>query len=154
MLQEVTAKTEKITVDAAYNAVTSILIDKGFDIKMANKDIGIITTEYKQFASVEPYGKPPFDLYLQIKVKIKKGTDGKVHISLSPISKDVNRLNAAAFTEHELIYLTPEEQKYPRTNEKAYLLGQIMFNNVVIGVSELTGIGMEQLEYRTYIKDR
>jgi len=153
MLLDVTAKTTKLSLPQSYNAVTSVLIDKGFDIKMANKDIGLITTEYKRFASVE--GSPPFDLYLKIKITIRQGNDGKVHIKLIPKSKDVNRLNSAAWTEHELYVLTEEQQSgYLNAVQSAFQSGQIMFMNVVSGVAEVTGLGLEDLEYSEMLSDR
>ena len=154
IILDVTAKTTRINPEKAFNAVTSVLIDEGFDIKVGNKDLGLISTEYKQFASIDTYGSPPFDLYLQIKVRIKQGNDRRLHIILTPMAKDVNRLNAAAFSEHELIILTEEEQSgYMNIHERAYLKGQVLFLNVVQGIAELTGLGMEELEYNTMLRD-
>ena len=152
-LLDVTATSDKITSDKAYNTITSILVDKGLDIKVANKDIGLITTEYKKFGSVESYGNPPFDYFLQIKAQIKNRPNGKLQIVLTPLVKDVNRLNSGAFTEHELYFLTDEQQKgnldAPR---QTVLKGQLLFMNVVQGVAEALGLGMEQLQYNKQLK--
>lgn len=105
----------------------------------------MITTEYKQFASVE--GSPSFDFYLQIKTTIREGQDGKLLITLTPQVKEANRLNAAAFTERQRIFFNEQEQKgYLNTNDQANLKGQLLFMNVVHGVAEALGLGIEQFE--------
>ncbi|MDP1966140.1 MAG: hypothetical protein Q8K93_28545 [Reyranella sp.] len=152
-LLDVKATSDKITVEKAYNTATEILVDKNFDVKVANKDIGLITTEYKKFGSVD--GEPPFDFYLQIKTQIKTRADGKLQITLTPLVKESNRLNAAAFTERELVFLSDEEQKgYLNAMKETNLKGQLLFMNVVQGVSEALGVGMEQLEYNKKLSDK
>ena len=152
-LLDVKATSTKITSEKAYNTITSILVDKGFDVKVANKDIGLITTEYKQFGSVG--GNPPFDLYLQIKSQVNNRPDGKLQIKLTPVVKEVNRLNSAAFTERELVFLSEEEQKgYLNALAETNLKGQMLFMNVVQGVSEALGVGMEELEYNKKLNDK
>ena len=144
---EVTARTDKLSKKDAFNAVTAILVDKGFDVKMANKDIGLITTEFKKFAAVGD--DPPFDLYLQIKAKITETPDGKVKIALTPLAKDVNRLNSAAFEEHPLYSFTEEQVAKPKRLSaygRAALKGHLLFLNVAQGIAETFGLGMEQLE--------
>jgi len=146
ILLDVKATSDKLTVDKAYNTATSILVDKGFDVKVANKDIGLITTEYKKWGSVD--GNPPFDFYLQIKTQIKTRADGKLLMIITPLVKEVNRLNSTAFTEHELRFLTDEEQKgYLTAYEETVQSGQLLFLNVVQGYAEALGLSMDQLEY-------
>lgn len=144
---EVTARTAKLSKVDAFNAVTAILVDKGFDIKMANKDIGLITTEFKKFGAVGD--DPPFDLYLQIKARISETSDGKVKISLTPLAKDVNRLNSAAFKEHQLYSFTEEQVANPKkltAYGRTALEGHLLFLNVAQGIAETCGLDMEQLE--------
>ena len=151
-LLDVKATSDKLATDKAYNAITSILVDKGFDVKVANKDIGLITTEYKKFGSVD--GDPSFDFYLQIKAQATSRPDGKLQVKLTPQVKEVNRLNSAAFTERDLVFLSDEEQKgYLNALEETNLKGQLLFMNVVQAVSESLGIGMEQLEYDKKLSD-
>ena len=151
-LLDVKATSTKITSEKAYNTITSILVDKGFDVKVANKDIGLITTEYKSFGSVD--GNPPFDFYLQIKSQVTTRPDGKLQIKLTPVVKEANRLNSAAFTERDLVFLSDEEQKgYLNAVDETNLKGQLLFMNVVQGVAEALGIGLEELEYNKKLSD-
>jgi len=154
MLLDVKATSDKITAEKAYNMTTGVLVDKGFDVKVANKDIGLITTEYKKWGAVEPWGQPAFDYYLQIKIQIKTRQDGKLQITITPLVKESNRLNAAAFTEHELVFLTDKEQKGYKTDvQETILKGQNLFLNVVQGIAEALGLGMEQLEYNKQLSN-
>lgn len=149
------AHTEKLNKDNAYNAVTMILVDKGFDVKMGNKDVGLITTEFKKYGSVGD--NPPFDLFLQIKTSIKERPDGKVSIILTPLAKDVNRLNSAAYTEHELQSFTEEQIQKPKrltAYGQAVLQGHLLFLNVARGVAEACGLDMEQIEQNVHLVDR
>jgi len=142
---DVKGASDKVKKEEAYNRITMILIDKGFDIKMGNKDLGLITTEYKQFGSIS--GNPPFDFYLQIKTTLRDRPDGKLQVVMTPVVKDQNRLNAAAFNEHPLIgYSEQDQQRVITVKEKAYVKGFQLFHNVVIAVGELFGLGIEQFE--------
>jgi hypothetical protein len=149
------AHTEKLTKDNAYNTVTMVLVDKGFDIKMGNKDIGLITTEFKKFSSVGD--QPPFDLFLQIKASIKEGSDKKISIILTPLEKDVNRINSAAFDEHELPSFTAEQVQNPNSLTEygqGAIKGHLLFLNVAQGIAEPCGLGMEQLEKNIHIVEQ
>lgn len=131
----------------AIDKLTGIMVDRGFDIKMTNKDAGIVTTEYKKFASMGT--NPPFDYFLQIKAKVTvKGGDTVVR--LSPIVKEQNRMNAAAFTEHELTYFVgdPGAIKYVESMKPSVgwrVLGQASFMNVVSDTAEAFGLTVEQV---------
>ncbi len=152
-LLDVKATSDKIASDKAFHTITSVLVDKGLDVKVANKDIGLITTEYKQFGSVD--GNPPFDFYLQVKSQVTNRPDGKLQIKLTPQVKEVNRLNAAAFTERALVFLSDEDQKgYLNSLKETNLKGQLLFMNVVQGVSEALGVSMEELEYNKMLSDK
>jgi hypothetical protein len=140
------AKTDKVSKDDIYNRISMILVDKGMDIKMGNKDIGLITTEYKQ---VGAFGKePPFDMYLQIKASIKETPDNKVMITLIPLVKDVNRLNAAAFNERQLRLV--EEKDLKGWGDRAFLetcvKAQLLFMNVAQALAEQLGMDISQFE--------
>lgn len=126
-----------------YDAVTSVLIQRGFDIKFANKDIGAVTTEFKQYGSVG--GNPPFDFYLQIKAQITKAYD-KDLIILTPLHRQVNRLNAAAFTEEDLVFF---ERSAQTSNQNTRQVGFNLFMNVVQDVSTAAGITIEQVKIET-----
>jgi uncharacterized lipoprotein len=146
-VQSFEARSTKLTPDKAFDAVTMILVNRGFDIKMSNKDVGLITTEYKKFASTG--GNPPFDLYIQIKAVIQD-IDGKVNVKLSPIVKEQNRINAAAFTEHELSYYTgdPKNVALIKSMKKEGWRSeaQIIFMNVVNDVAQSLGISVEEVK--------
>ena len=152
ILMDVKATSDKITAEKAYNVATGVLVDKGFDIKVANKDIGLITTEYKKWGAVD--GNPPFDFYLQIKTQIKTRPDGKLVVTLTPLVKEANRLNAAAFTEHAMRFLTEKEQKgYLTAYEETTQAGQLLFLNVAQGFAEALGLSMDQLEYNKQLQN-
>lgn len=152
-LLDVKATSSKITADKAYNSITSILVDKGFDVKIANKDIGLVTTEFKKFGSVSS-GSTAFDLFLQIKTQVKNRPDGVLQIVLTPVVKEVNRLNSSAFTERELVFLSNEEQKGSlNALEKTNLEGQLLFMNVVQGISEILGLSMAEIEYNKKLSE-
>jgi hypothetical protein len=132
----------------AFKKITGILVDKGFDIKTSNQDAGIITTEYKKFAS---HGTaPPFDYYLQIKATLRQAPDGQLVVRLVPLVKEQNRLNAAAFTEHELSYYTGEPSNIRLISSQQpggwRVVGQTMFMNVVTDVSEIAGVSVQEVQ--------
>ena len=145
-VQSFEATTSNSRRDAAYTDVTAILVDRGFDIKVSNKDVGLISTEYKKFASVAPQGGVPFDYYLQIKATVRDAGSGKTLIRLSPVVKEQNRVNAAAFTEHELFYYegTPEGIRLADKSGWASA-GQLLFNNVASEVSVKAGVPFDQM---------
>jgi hypothetical protein len=137
-----------LKIDNAINVASGILVDRGFDMKLINKDAGILTTEYKKFASVNQ--KPPFDYYLQIRFRIKVDAKGNTVIQMSPTVKEQNRLNVGAFTEHELIYYAGDPQnikliKSMREDIGWRALGQILFMNVVNDVAASFGLTIEEV---------
>jgi hypothetical protein len=73
-VQSFDVKTRRVDQATAFRRITQILVDRGFDIKTSNQDAGIITNEYKKFASQGT--NPSFDYYLQIKATFKKVPDG------------------------------------------------------------------------------
>src|SRR5687768_6759340 len=79
-LQSVEMKKEGVPASTAIARVIDVLVDRGFDLKMSNADSGIVTTEYKKFASMGD--DPPFDFYLQIRARVRL-TDGVTSVSLS-----------------------------------------------------------------------
>jgi hypothetical protein len=136
----------KLTKDQAYNTITSILVDKGFDIKTGNKDIGLIATEYKKFGAIG--GDPPFDLYLQIKVRVQEVPGaGKIKVIANPMVKEANRLNAAAFTEDPVQFFDQETQKgFLSSSDQVRLKGYLMYYNVLQAIAEALGIGVEDIQ--------
>jgi hypothetical protein len=138
---------QDVTKDQALAALTNIFVNRGFDIKFASKEAGLVTTEYKKFASMGD--KPPFDYYMQIKGRITEDND-KTRITLTPIVKSQNRMNAADFTERELSYFTgdaPAIQKIGSMRENVgwRMIGQIVFMNVVHDTAETYGFTVEEL---------
>jgi uncharacterized lipoprotein len=147
-VQSFDLKTTRLDGAAAFNKITGVLVDRGFDIKTSNKDAGVITTEYKKFAS---HGEsPPFDYYLQIKTVLRQSSDGRLVVRLSPIVKEQNRLNAAAFSEHELSYYTGEPNNVRLIKSMRpggwRVESQTLFMNVVTDVSEFSGVSIEDID--------
>jgi len=146
-VQSFEVKTNRI--ERAFSKITGILVNKGFDIKTSNQDAGIVTTEYKQFASTGT--DPPFDYYLQIRTILQEMPNGQLIVKLVPIVKEQNRMNAAAFTEKELAYFTGEPSNVlaiekTRSSEKWRSLGQTMFMNVVTDVAGVAGVSIEEVK--------
>ena len=132
----------------AIDKMMGILVDRGFDVKFSSKESGLITTEYKKFASSGT--NPPFDYYMQIKGRVKLDATGKTIVQLSPIVKEQNRLNVAAYTEHELSYYTgtPGDVNYIKSMQAGgwRVTGQVVFNNVANDVAGAFGMTMDQVK--------
>jgi hypothetical protein len=146
-VQSFEIKKPGIQEDQALSKLTGIFIDRGFDIKFTNKDAGVITTEYKKFASNGEH--PPFDYYMQIKGRVKI-IRGETEVTLSPIVKEQNRLNAAAFSEHELSYYTGDPQSIKliasmKEGTGWRALGQVLFMNVVTDTAETFGLSVDDV---------
>jgi len=124
------------------------LLDKGFDLKMNDRDLRVTTTEYRKFSSVS--GWPPFDFYLQVKAVVRDTPDGKYQIALTPKIKEQNRINASAFTEHSLIIYSDKEQKEDYAvhsgRGKAMLEGQLLFLSIVQTIANVLGLPAEQFK--------
>lgn len=136
-----------IQVEQAMTKLTGVLVDRGFDIKLTNKDAGLITTEYKKFASTGT--NPPFDMYLQVKGRVKI-VESNTNIALVPMIKEQNRLNAAAYSEHELSYYTgdPNNVRMIGSMQEGVgwrVLGQLLFMNVVHDTAEQFGLKDENI---------
>lgn len=131
--------------DKIYDTVTAILIDRGFDIKFANKDVGAISTEYKKYGAFG--NNPPFDLFLQVKIKVSQ-VPNKFEITLTPVDKVVNRLNAGAFTEGAMAFY--EGNKATGLNIlDVHLPGFFMFMNIVQDVATAFGVPIENVTFNT-----
>lgn len=147
-VQSFDAKSARVTKDQAFTHLTTVLVDRGFDIKNSSKDAGILTTEYKQFGAEG--SSPPFDYYLQIRATVREDASRQVMVRLSPIVKEQNRLNAAAFTEHELTFYTGEPKDIRLIGsmkpEGWRSKGQILFNNVVSDLAAKLGVSPDQIQ--------
>lgn len=132
----------------AVDKVMGIFVDRGFDVKFSSKESGLVTTEYKKFASSGT--NPPFDYYMQIKGRVKGDATGKTIVQLSPIVKEQNRLNVAAYTEHELSYYTgsPNDLNLIGSMKQGgwRVTGQILFNNIANDVAAAFGMTMDQVK--------
>ncbi len=136
-----------VTKDQALASLTNIFVNRGFDIKFANKEAGLVTTEYKKFASMGD--KPPCDYYMQIKGRIVEAND-KIKITLTPIVKSQNRMNSADFTERELSYFIGDAQAINKIGSMTdnvgwRAIGQILFMNIVHDTAETYGLTVEEL---------
>jgi hypothetical protein len=132
---------------AGVSRLMGVLVDRGFDVKLSDSQSGIITTEYKKFASVA--ANPPFDYYIQIRSKVR-AANGVTSIHMIPIVKEQNRMNAAAFTEHELEYFTGERenlQDIQGMNSATgwRTLGQVLFVNVVTDAAQALGLSPDSI---------
>ena len=147
-LIDVKATIEPSKSEKAYNSIVLALLDKGFDLKMNDRDLRVTTTEYKKYASAGVW--PPFDFYLQIKAMVRDTPDGKYQIALTPKIKEQNRINASAFTEHAVIIYSAKEQKEDYATQsgggKAMLEGQLFFLSIVQAIANALGLSAEQFK--------
>lgn len=147
-LIEVKAIIEPASSEKAYKAIVMTLLDKGFDLKMNDRDLRVTTTEYKKYASAGVW--PPFDFYLQMKAVVRNTPDGKYQIALTPKIKEQNRINASAFTEHALIIYSDKEQKEDYATQsgggKAMLEGQLLFLSIVQAIADVLGLPVDQFK--------
>jgi hypothetical protein len=147
-LIDVKATIEPSSSEKAYKAIVMTLLDKGFDLKMNDRDLRVTTTEYRKYASAGVW--PPFDFYLQMKAVVRDTPDGRYQIALTPKIKEQNRINASAFTEHALIMYSEKEQKEDYATQsgggKAMLEGQLLFLSIVQGIADVLGIPADQFK--------
>jgi hypothetical protein len=146
-IQSFSLEKQDVTKDQALAALTNIFVNRGFDIKFASKEAGLVTTEYKKFASMGD--RPPFDYYMQIKGRVSEEND-TARITLTPIIKGQNRNNAADFTERDLSYFigdAPAVQKIGSMRENVgwRAIGQIVFMNVASDVAQTYGFAVDEL---------
>ena len=137
--------------DRAYHALTLALIDQGFDLKIKDSAMRLVTTEPKKYTSVS--GWPPFDFYLSITAVVRDspGND-RAELTLRPKIREQNRMNANAFTEHPLFIYSPEEAATPmgRTSRaEAMQKGQAMFRSIIQSIAAALGISVESFLYTT-----
>jgi hypothetical protein len=128
--------------DAVYNAVVVALLNAGFDLKMNDRTLHAVATEYKKFTYVS--GWPPFDFYLQMKAHIRQDAGGTYELAITPTIKEQNRLNANAFTEHNLVLYSAEEQRddfiVQDARRKAMLTGQEQFFTLLHAIAQRMGV--------------
>lgn len=145
-VQSFEIKKPNAPLEEAISKLTGILVDRGFDIKLTNKEAGLVTTEYKKFASSGE--NPPFDYSMQIKGRVKVA-NGVTTVQLVPLVREQNRLNAAAFTEHELMYYTGEPANVRAIHSMREggwrLQSQVMFMNIVSDTADAFGISKEDV---------
>ena len=145
-VQSFEVKKQGIAPNAAVSQVTGVLVDRGFDVKMSNAESGIVTTEYKKFATVG--NEPPFDFYMQIRSRVKATNDG-VTISLTPSIREQNRGNPAAFTEHELEYFEGDPENVAEIASMQVagwrVRARTLFMNVVRETAAALGVSAEEL---------
>jgi hypothetical protein len=146
-VQSFELKKQGIASNVAMAKVLDVLVDRGFDVKMTNADSGIVTTEYKKFATVG--NDPPFDYYMQVKARIRIAND-LTTVSLIPAVKEQNRLNVAAYTEHELEYFEGDPESVSEIASMQATVGwrvlaQTMFMNVVTETATAFGLSREDV---------
>jgi hypothetical protein len=146
-LIDVRAPLPSTQIDAAYNAVVTVLLNAGFDLKMNDHTVHAVATEYRKFTDVS--GWPPFDFYLRVKAHIRQDPGGTYELAITPTIKEQNRLNANAFTEHALVLYSETEQRdeyiVKSGRGKAMLLGQQQFLALLQTIAQRLSLTDEQL---------
>lgn len=135
-------------IETAHNAVVVALLDAGFDLKMNDREVRLVTTEYKKFSSVS--GWPPFDFYLRVKVHIRQDAGGSYELAVTPTIKEQNRLNANAFTEHAVVIYSEAEQQNDYVVKSgrghAMLTGQQQFIDLLHAIAQRLGLSDDQFK--------
>lgn len=133
-----------------YDLVTSTLIRQGFELRLADKDVGFIITEYKKYGQAG--NNSPFDFYLQIIVRLKQ-IDGQSVIILEPKERSVNRFNSAAFTEINTVFFNDTNDKKDKNSHRLNFVvrkpGFLLFTDVVKAMAADFGTSMDQIKLNT-----
>lgn len=133
--------------ETRFDRVTAALIGQGFDLRLADKDIGIIITEYKKYGQAR--SKRSFDYYLQIIVRFAQ-PDGRSVIILEPKEREVDRLNPAASTDlHTVFFDDRKDRNSGRLNFIERKPGFLLFTNVLKAVAADFGTSMDQVQFNT-----
>ena len=148
---DVRATIDQSASDRAYHALTLALIDQGFELKIKDSAMRLVTTEPKKYESVS--GWPPFDFYLSITALVRNttGTD-RAELMLRPKIREQNRMNANAFTEHPVFVYSPEEAASPMgstSRAEAMQKGHVMFQSVLKSIAAALGVPIESFRYTT-----
>lgn len=148
---DVRATIDQSGSDRAYHAIALVLIDQGFELKIKDSAMRLVTTEPKKYESVS--GWPPFDFYLSITALVRNtpGND-RAELMLRPKIREQNRMNANAFTEHPLFIYSMEEAATPmgRTSRaEAMQKGHAMFQSVLQSIAAALGVPIESFRYTT-----
>jgi hypothetical protein len=136
-----------------YDLATSTLIRQGFELRLADKDVGFIITEYKKYGQAG--NNSPFDFYLQIIVRLKQ-IDGKSVIILEPKERIVNRFNSAAFTEINTVFFNDTKDTKDTKDKNSHRLnfvvrkpGFLLFTDVVKAIAADFGTSRDQIKLNT-----
>lgn len=145
------ATIEQSRSDSSYHALALAIIEQGFELRIKDSAMRLVTTEPKKYESVS--GWPPFDFYLSVTALIRDvpGND-RAELIIRPKIREQNRMNANAFTEHPVFVYSPEEAATPmgRTSRaEAMQKGQLMFQSVLKSIAAALTISMESFHYTT-----
>lgn len=94
---------------------------------------------------------------MKIKAHIGQDQNGNIKLTITPTIKEQNRLNSNAFTEHNLVLYSEQEQREDRTVQggrgQAMLLGQQQFLAVLHAMADSLKLSDAQLRRRIKITD-
>lgn len=78
---------------------------------------------------------------------MRPGPGDKLLVTLAPKVKEVNRLNASAFTERALFFYDSEEQREPlMPTARANIQGQILFFDVVQRIADALSLRVDDFQ--------
>jgi hypothetical protein len=91
-LVEMNTFTDKVAMEEAFNAIKSVMVSNGFDIKDENLSAGFLTSTYKKWSYTKQSGGPSggkgeskrITLRMQLRLTMTKAPDGKINIVLTP----------------------------------------------------------------------
>ena len=133
--------------------IRNVLQNQGYEIKNTGDDF--LTTEYYQYYIINN-SNPPFDFYIQYRFTLTS-ENGKVRVTIVPRIKQVNRLNAGAFTEGEVYVFKFDEYERERNPDRitglgrgatAYCWGQEYFIDFLNEFATKIGIDKRNFDYK------
>ena len=133
--------------------IRNILQNQGYEIKNTGEDY--LTTEWYQYYIINE-STPPFDFYIQMRILLSS-EKGKVNVKITPRIKQINRLNAGAFTESELYVFKFSEYEVKQDPNRitglgraaiAFCWGQEFFIAFLNELSAKIGINKNDFDYK------
>lgn len=92
-LNQSDADLERPSRDKVIEAVTATMVDKGFDVKLVNKEGGLITSEWRRTGGPVTMtaggNEYSYEYFMQLRVKVTE-KDGRVKVSVIPAGRITN----------------------------------------------------------------
>jgi hypothetical protein len=128
-----------------HGALTRTLISEGFDIKISDRDTGLVTTEFLQIDSSR--GSPPFDWLLQLRCVLAPAA---ATVQVKPTVRESNRVNPSAYTEYAVLELDRIEGSANEIGQKRVKMLAVMasrYSEVIGALARAVGGTPESVKH-------